>query len=161
MSRVVRRNVAALAQLRAADQRRRALPDRIADAVTGFAGSMWFVAVHGVWFGSWLLLNGTGIGRWDPYPFVMLAMIASVEAIFLSTFILISQNRMQRASDRRAELDLQISLLAEHELTRTFTLLERVARHVGVELGDDEEIADIRKDVSPEKVAEQIEQVEG
>ena len=71
----------------------------------------------------------------DPFPFVMLAMIASVEAIFLSTFVLISRNRQARLAERRAELDLQISLLAEHEITRLVERLEAVAEHLGVEQG--------------------------
>ncbi len=117
---VVHRNVRALADLRAREEQRRKPSDRVADAVTAFAGSMWCVYVHALWFGGWLVWNSGKLPRvapFDPFPFVMLAMIASVEAIFLSTFILISQNRMQRLADRRAELDLQISLLTEHELT--------------------------------------------
>jgi uncharacterized membrane protein len=78
-----------------------------------------FICVHAVIFGGWIVVN---LG-WTPLPpfdpsFVVLAMVASVEAIFLSTFVLIMQNRLAALADERAELDLQISLLAEHEITR-------------------------------------------
>src|SRR5690349_10517255 len=92
LSTVVHRNIAALLDVRRAAERRRTISDRIADAVTGFAGSMWCVYVHAVLFGGWIVVNlgwVRGIRPFDPFPFVMLAMFASVEAIFLSTFILI------------------------------------------------------------------------
>ena len=101
--------------------------------MTGFAGSMTFVVVHAVFYGGWLIVNLgwiPSVRPWDPFPFVMLAMIASVEAIFLSTFILISQNRMQQLADRRAELDVQIGLLTEHELTRAIQMLDGIAQRL-------------------------------
>jgi uncharacterized membrane protein len=97
--------------------------------------------------------------KWDPYPFVMLAMLASVEGIFLSTFVLINQNRMQRLADQRAELDLQISLLTEHELTRAIVMLHGIAEKVGsTKLPAAEELKDVERDLNPEKIAEKIEQ---
>src|SRR4051794_14545779 len=97
MSSVVHRNIRALTEVRRREERRKTRSERLADAITSFAGSMWCVYAHAAVFGAWLLLNLGGVNvvpHWDPYPFVMLAMMASVEAIFLSTFILISQNRM-------------------------------------------------------------------
>jgi uncharacterized membrane protein len=88
----------------------RGLSERVADAITGFTGSMTFVLLHLVLFGTWIVANLgwiPGVPPWDE-SFVVLAMIASVEAIFLSTFVLISQNRMMAAADQRADLDLQI-----------------------------------------------------
>lgn len=163
MSGVVTRNVAALAEMRRAEDARRSKGDRVADAITRFAGSMWCVYAHATWFGGWLFLNAAhvpGIKPWDPYPFVMLAMIASVEAIFLSTFILISQNRMQKVSDRRAELDLQVSLLAEHELTRAIQLLDAIGRHLGAAVPQDADLRDAQQDVHLEKLADQIRHTE-
>ena len=84
-------------------------------------------------------------------------MVASVEAIFLSTFVLISQNRMAAAADKRADLDLQISLLAEHELTKLTGLLAAVAERLGVPAEADPEIREIEKDVAPEAVLDEIE----
>lgn len=94
--------------------------------------------------------------RFDP-TFVVLAMVASVEAIFLSTFVLINQNRMQATADRRADLDLQVSLLTEHELTRVSTLVLEMAERMGIQTARDPELADLKRDLAPEKVIERIE----
>jgi uncharacterized membrane protein len=102
--------------------------------VTRFTGSMTFVVIHLVLFGFWIVANIgwiPGVPQWDP-TFVVLAMWASVEAIFLSTFVLISQNRMAAQADKRADLDLQISLLTEHEITKLATLLAAVAETLDV-----------------------------
>jgi uncharacterized membrane protein len=163
MSAVVHRNIRALTEVRRREEHRKTASDRIADGVTKFAGSMWCVYGHALLFGGWLFLNSVdvpGVRKWDPFPFVMLAMFASVEAIFLSTFILISQNRMQRLADRRAELDLQISLLTEHELTRVVHMLDEVSRRLGAPRPPEPELLDIKQDVHPEKVVEEIEKAE-
>ena len=87
-------------------------------------------------------------------------MVASVEAIFLSTFVLISQNRMAAAADKRADLDLQVSLLAEHEVTRLVTLVLGIAERLGVETEADAEVEEIARDVAPEAVLDEIEAAE-
>ena len=158
MSRVVHRNIASMLEVRRQQERARTTSDRIADAVTAFAGSMWCVYFHLALFGTWIGINlgwVPGVKRFDE-SFVILAMFASVEAIFLSTFILISQNRSQVIADRRADLDLHVSLLAEHELTRAIQVLDEVARHLGVARPPDHEMAEIKKDVAPQKVVEEI-----
>jgi len=90
--------------------------DRVADRVTDFAGSLKFVYLHSVWFGIWIVLNigliGAGL-KFDPFPFGLLTMIVSLEAIFLSTFVMVSQNRQSRRSDLRAQLDFETNLRAE------------------------------------------------
>ena len=158
MSQIVHRNIQALLEVRRREEQARSASDRIADAVTAFAGRMAFVYVHLVLYGAWIVVNlgwVPGVERFDP-TFVALAMVASVEAIFLSTFILISQNRSQRQADRRAEMDLQISLLAEHELTRAIQMLDDIARRLGASRPPEQELAEIEKDVAPERVAEEI-----
>ncbi len=162
VSGIVYRNIHALLEVRKEFERRKRRQDRVADAITAFAGSMGFVYVHILVYGGWIVINLgliPGIKAFDPFPFVMLAMIASVEAIFLSTFILISQNRMTELADQRADLDLQISLLAEHEVTRLIHMTDAIARHLKVptELADMEEL---KKDVRPEVVVQQIEQAQ-
>jgi uncharacterized membrane protein len=97
-----------------------------------------------------------GVPKWDE-AFVVLAMWASVEAIFLSTFVLISQNRMQAAADKRADLDLQISLLAEHEITKLATLVAAMAERMGIRVEGDEELEEIQQNVAPEAVLDEIE----
>src|SRR5436190_13632469 len=108
---VLDRNIEALRQRRLRDERAASWEERLADAITRFTGSMLFVYIHLVVFGLWIAANLhwiPGIPAWDE-SFVVLAMVASVEAIFLSTFVLITQNRMAGAADKRADLDLQIS----------------------------------------------------
>ena len=117
-----------------------------------------FVYIHLAAFGFWIVANlgwVPGVPRWDE-SFVVLAMIASVEAIFLSTFVLISQNRMQAAADKRADLDLQISLLAEHEVTKLAALVSEIGKRLGVETEVDDELREIKRDVAPEAVLDEI-----
>ena len=121
-----------------------------------------FVYIHLVVYGFWVIANLgwiPGVPKWDE-SFVILAMEASVEAIFLSTFVLISQNRMAAAADKRADLDLQISLLAEHELTKLTTVVGEIAQKLGVETTVDEELEEIEQDVAPEAVLDVIEDTE-
>lgn len=163
MTGVVRRNIDALLEVRRQMDREKSRSERIADAITAFTGSMRSVAVHSVFYGGWLFTNMgliPGIKPWDPFPFVMLAMIASVEAIFLSTFVLISQNRMAAMADRRAELDLQISLLSEHEITRIVTLVDQIARHVGASHSTDPHLEELKRDVRPEDVLREMDRSE-
>ena len=158
-SRVLARNINTLLAARRESDRRRSAQDRLADTITRFTGSMPFVYLHALLFGGWVAWNLGWIGGlpvFDP-TFVILAMVASVEAIFLSTFVLISQNRMQAAAEKRAELDLQISLLAEHEVTKLMIVLDGVARKLGVPV-DDPEIAEVEKDVDPGAVLEALEE---
>jgi len=113
-------------------------------------------------YGFWIIANLgwiPGVPKWDE-SFVILAMEASVEAIFLSTFVLISQNRMAAAADKRADLDLQISLLAEHELTKLTTLVSEIAQKLGVETEVGEELEEIEQDVAPDAVLDVIEETE-
>jgi uncharacterized membrane protein len=156
---VVERNIAALLSHRSREDRRKPAADRIADRITRFSGSMAFVYLHLALFGGWIIINlgWLPLKPFDP-SFVILAMAASVEAIFLSTFVLISQNRMAALADQRADLDLHISLLAEHEITRMLKLLMAVANHVGLDLANDPELAELTRDVSPEAVLERLDQ---
>jgi uncharacterized membrane protein len=133
--------------------------ERVAQAITDFTGSMKFVYLHLAIFGVWVVANlglVPGISPWDP-SFVVLAMVASVEAIFLSTFVLISQNRISAAADKRADLDLQISLLAEHEVTKIAELVSAMAQHMRVEAARNPEIEEIKQDVAPEAVLDELE----
>ena len=156
---VLERNIRALQERREQEEVQASFEDRLAGAITRFTGSMRFVYLHLAAFGAWIVVNLgwiPGLEPWDP-SFVVLAMIASVEAIFLSTFVLISQNRMSAMADKRADLDLQISLLAEHEVTKLATLVSTIAGHLGVRPGVDTELDEITKDVAPEAVLDEIE----
>jgi len=156
---VVHRNISALLEVRRQVEAQRTRQSRIVDSITSFTGSLPFVYLHVLLFGGWIVVNVggiPGIKSFDPFPFVMLAMWASVEAIFLSTFVLITQNRMAQLAERRAELDLQISLLAEHEVTRLLTMVEAIGSHLGVHF-QGEGLEELKRDVAPEKVLEEIE----
>ena len=160
LSSVLERNIQALKARREREEAEATAQERIADAITRFTGSMLFVYLHLAFFGFWIVANlgwVPGVPKWDE-SFVVLAMMASVEAIFLSTFVLISQNRMSAAADKRADLDLQISLLAEHEITKLAALISAIADRVGVEVKGDDELDEIKQDVSPEAVLDEIEE---
>jgi uncharacterized membrane protein len=91
---------------------------------------------------------------------VILAMTASVEAIFISTFVMVSQNRMAKIADQRADLDLQISLLSEHEITRLVTLVTEIAQHLKLPSANDPELRELGKDVAPERVLDRMAETE-
>ncbi len=154
---VLHRNIEAVLERRSAEEKARRPADRLADSVTTFAGSMTFVYLHLAFFGTWIVCNipGVPLPKFDP-SFVILAMWASVEAIFLSTFVLISQNRMAEVADRRADLNLQISLLAEHEVTRLIHLVTAIGVHLNLEEARHPEIDELKKDVEPEKVLDHL-----
>jgi uncharacterized membrane protein len=133
----VGRNVARIAKLESEQVNGRTVTERIAGAVTRAAGTAAFAIIHLVWFAAWIVINAglaRGIAPFDPFPFSLLTMIVSLEAIFLSIWILISQNQMSRQADRREHLDLQINLLAEQESTATLRIVNRIAEHLGVDL---------------------------
>ena len=134
------RNVAAVAQLEATERARLSASERFSDAIAQMAGTGRFAAAHVIWFAGWIVWNTGLVPGWrpvDPYPFAFLTLIVSLEAIFLSIFVLISQNNLTRQSDRRAQLDLQINLLAEQESSKTVALLERIAHQLHVPVPDD------------------------
>lgn len=159
LNRALARNIAAMRERERRERGRTTFHERLAEAITRFTGSIGFVYLHLALYGAWIVANLGWMARiapWDP-TFVVLAMIASVEAIFLSTFVLISQNRMAAEADRRAALDLQINLLAEHEVTRLMALVSAVADRLGVECPAADEIQELKRDVAPEAVLDAIE----
>jgi uncharacterized membrane protein len=154
------RNIDALRRHHEEQRRRDGFHDRLADIITGFAGSFTFVYLHVGLLAFWLAANLgwiPAVSPWDP-EFIILAMVASVEAIFLSTFVLISQNRMAHEQGRRAALDLQISLLAEHEITRLIRQASAIAEHLGVH--SDEDVEELKRDIAPEAVLTVIQEAE-
>jgi uncharacterized membrane protein len=162
LSPVLARNIDALCRRRAREARAATWQDRLADGITRFAGSMTFVYLHLAGVGFWVVVNlgaVPGVRPWDE-SFVVLAMLASVEAIFLSTFVLITQNRMAADAEKRAELDLQISLLAEHEITKLASMVAAIAQASGVGVGNPREVEDIKRDVAPDAVLDRIEATE-
>lgn len=155
---VLERNIGALRRKREEEEKKASLQDRVAEIITRFTGSMAFVYVHIALVGGWVAVNLgiiPGVPVFDP-TFVILATFASVEAIFLSTFVLISQNRAAVEADRRSELDLQTNLLSEHEITRLLTLTRAIAEHLGIREANDPALEELERHVAPEKVLDRL-----
>ena len=132
--------------------------DRASDAIANFVGSIPFVAIHVVWFGTWVGLNA-GPWKFDPYPFALLCMLVSLEGVLLSTFVLIKQNRMSQRADHRAHLDLQINLLAEKEITKVLQLQQLICRRLEIEgVDSDEEVEELSTVTAVGNLAHQLDQ---
>ena len=156
---VIDRNIATMLRLREETARGRSLQAYLADGITWFSGKMLFVYLHIAWFGVWILVNEgllPPLRPFDPFPYGLLTMVVSLEAIFLSTFVLISQNRISEEADRRADLDLHIGLLTEHEVTRVLQMLDAVHRKLGIEAEGDSELAQLEMETRPEDVLAEI-----
>jgi len=161
LSEVMQRNIRALIAARQEHETKDARGQRFAQAVSRWAGSLWSVYAHAALFGGWALFNSgaiTGIESVDPFPFVGLAMWASVEAIFLSIFVLISQNRSAEVAEARADLDVQINLLAEHEITHLVRQIDAIAAKLQVQI-DEPQVEQLKKDVDLTEVLQQIKAV--
>jgi uncharacterized membrane protein len=159
LGKVVENNLRLVAKHREESEKQKTFQDHLADLITRWSGSMLFIYAHCVWFAVWIAANvgWLRIPAFDPFPFGLLTTIVSLEAIFLSTFVLVSQNRQAALADRRSELDLQINLLAEYEMTRVLTLVDRLAKKFQIDDCDDQELAELEKDVKPDHLLEEIE----
>jgi uncharacterized membrane protein len=160
LSALTNQNVEVIAQLEKAANDKRQKTDIIADAISAFVGSMAFVYIHLVWFGLWIIWNVPWVvpkaSHFDPYPFTFLTFVVSLEAIFLSTFILISQNHEEHLARRRNHLDLQINLLSEQENSQILKMLANIESHLEIQDDGDEAL---QQDVKPEELVAQIENV--
>lgn len=161
LAKIIRQNINIIVSSRKTAASQRTSAERLADGITNFSGRMSFVYFHLVWFAVWVGINlgYLGIQPFDPYPFGLLTMVVSLEAIFLATFVLISQNRMSAEAERRADLDLQIGLLAEHELTRVLNMLDAIQDKLGIENDMDKELLDLEKNVNPEDILAEIDRL--
>jgi uncharacterized membrane protein len=114
---------------------------RVSDAISRFAGSLWFVLCHLTAFVAWALWNATAPEtlRFDPYPYGLLTFIVSLEGVLIATFVLITQNRMAAQSDRRDHLNLQVDLLAEQEMTVMLRMLRRISEKLEIQPESDEQ----------------------
>ena len=134
---------------------------RLASIVTRACGSMPFVALHAVWFMSWILFNTLlpGSRRFDPYPFTFLTFVVSLEAIFLSSFILTAENNQTTADERRARLDLQVNLLSEQENTKALQILVAIAAKLDVDISADTAVTALKQATRPDQLLEQIDRL--
>jgi uncharacterized membrane protein len=157
LSQHLERNIRIIENLREESDKARSFENRAADTITFFSGSMKFLYLHGAWFIVWIVINMNwipGVHPFDPYPFGLLTMVVSLEAIFLSTLVLISQNREAELNSRKESLDLQIDMLAEYEVTHTLRLLRQIAEKL--EIAVDPELNELCQDVAPDIVMHEI-----
>ncbi|MEO6723737.1 MAG: DUF1003 domain-containing protein [Blastocatellia bacterium] len=167
-SEIIRKNISAIIGVQQRENAALSLQERMARWITEFSGSMGFVYIHTGWFGLWILLNSglvhiSHLSQFDPYPFGLLTLVVSLEAIFLSTFVLIAQNRLARQSERRAELDLHINLLSEQKAAKVLEMLDQIARQLDqtskrFNFKPDAEVEALKISPQPEDVLEVIEQ---
>ena len=157
---VTANNVRTIAELEAAARADASTGERIAEHIAAFCGSVLFIWIHIFWFGGWIFMNTSPMFEThpDPFPFTFLTLVVSLEAIFLSSFILISQNQETRFADRRSHLDLQINLLTEQENTKMLRMLESIAHKVGADIDAPPELAVLEEATRPERLLDQIDQ---
>ncbi len=157
-----RRGVENLQSIKAEAKRHENWSERIADFFTSFSGSMTFAYIHAAWFIIWVLWNTgliPGLPPFDPFPFGLLTMMVSLEAIFLSTFVLISQNREQKINTIRDEIDAQINLYQEQELTQVLRIVHRIEKHLGLQDDDEDSVQALERYVEPDDLFRQIEEM--
>ena len=155
---VIEQNIQTMVDVRGTEDRHKTAQDHLADALTRFSGNMWFVYVHVAWFAWWIADNNGWIpGRvFDPFPFGLLTLIVSLEAIFLATFVLISQNRAAVVADMRADLDLQIDLLAEYEITQVLRLVAGIGKKLEVPGCEGAELDQLERRVAVRELIKEI-----
>lgn len=154
-------NILKIVGIEKTQREERTFGQRLSEGIASFAGSMIFVYIHILWFAAWILVNTLLLKNpIDPFPFTFLTFVVSLEAIFLSTFILISQNHEAKLTEHRNHLDLQINLLSEQENTKMLELLQAIAEKVGVPC-DDEALQDLLTPVDPKEMTDRIVQENG
>ena len=155
----VQKNIETILELEKAAVKSRSVAEHIADKVTTFAGSTPFIIIHVLWFGIWVLLNChvlPQIQSFDPFPFSFLTLVVSLEAIFLTLLVLMSQNRMTKEADSRAHLDLQINMLNEQETTITLRTVQKIAKHLGLDDENEENIKELCEETDINHVAQKL-----
>jgi uncharacterized membrane protein len=156
----IQKNIETILALEKEAVQSRSTAEHIADKITTFAGSTPFIIFHAVWFGGWILVNGriiSGIVPFDPFPFSFLTLVVSLEAIFLTLLVLMSQNRMTKEADKRAHLDLQINMLDEQETTIILRMVQKIGKHLGLEEMD-ESVKDLSEETDINRVAKTLEE---
>jgi uncharacterized membrane protein len=155
-------NIAAIAKLEQDALAGRTFSERAGDQVTKFAGSVIFLFLHILFILTWVAVNIGAIPAvkpFDPFPFGILSIAVSSEAVFLTIFVLISQNRMSRQEEKRAHLDLQVSMLAEQELTTLLQMQQKICQHLGVNVTEEKkEVKDFAKATDVHELARELDQ---
>jgi uncharacterized membrane protein len=154
-------NIEAIAKLENDAIARRTATERVSDVVTKLVGNLGFLLAHSILISSWSLINLhiiPGVKAFDPFPFGVLALVVSSESVFLTIFVLISQSRMARQSERRSHLDLQVGMLSEQELTTILQMLQKLCQHVGVNVDSSrQEVQSFSETTDVHKLARELE----
>jgi len=155
-----RKNIETVADIERSVIEHRDWAGRLAHAIASFTGSLPFVIVHLVWFGIWVTVNSgkVGVRPFDPYPFVLLALIVSCEGVLLTTFVLIEQNMMTRSADQRDHLNLQIDLLAEREITKVLQLQRLICKKLDIAEASDAETSELSQTTAVEELASELQE---
>jgi uncharacterized membrane protein len=154
-------NIDAIAKLEHDALDRRTSTERVSDAITKLVGHVAFLFAQLLLIFGWILINLhviPGLKPFDPFPFSFLALVVSSESVFLTIFVLISQSRMARQSERRSHLDLQVGMLSEQELTTILQMLQKVCQHLGVNVdASKQEVQSFTKTTDVHKLASELE----
>lgn len=154
-------NIDAIAKLEHDALGRRTATERVSDAITKLVGNIGFLLAHVTLIAGWCLANLhmiPGVKPFDPYPFGVLALVVSSESVFLTIFVLISQTRMARQSERRSHLDLQVGMLSEQELTTILQMLQKLCQHMGVNVDSSrQEVQSFSKTTDVHALASELE----
>src|SRR6202167_1935550 len=155
-------NINAIAKLEHEALLRRTLTERASDTITKFMGSTAFLLLQLLLVLAWSAVNLgliPGVKAFDPFPFGILALVISSESVVLTIFVLISQNRMARQAEKRSHLDLQVSMLAEQELTTALQMLQKLCKHMGVDVKSaTQEVQGFSKTTDVHKLATELEE---
>jgi uncharacterized membrane protein len=146
--------------LKAQQDEKRSLSEKIADVLTSTFGTMGFLILNVIWFAVWIVLNIgliPNIEPFDPFPFGLLTMIVSLEAIALAIIVLISQNRSAKIADLREEVDLQVDIMTEREITKLLELVSALAEKQGIALSDDEDLQAMLEPAPMSKIEQALE----
>ena len=157
----VQKNIEEIMRLQTEAIHSRSRAENLADRVTTVAGSTPCVMLHVFWFGTWVILNVGLIPRvapFDPFPFNFLTLVVSLEAIFLTLLVLMSQNRMTKEADKRAHLDLQVNILAEQEATMILRVVQRIGKHIGLEEETDDDMQRLEEKTDVHELAKALDE---
>ena len=156
-------NVDAIKRVHEDFQGRRTWTDHLGCVITTYSGRLSAVLLHVVWFAVWIALNCgliPGFHAFDPFPFTFLTLVVSLEAIFLTFFVLMGQNAQSAQTDRLARLDLQVNMLAEQEMTEVLRLLRELCKREGITTKHDDKIAEMIEETSIETLAKTLDEAQ-
>ena len=148
----------AITAIKAEHAAERTVVQRVADALNNFAASTPFLVAHVVWFAIWIVWNTglLGLEPFDPYPFGFLTMVVSLEAIFLSIFVLMAQKRESAIAELREELSLQVSLRMEQEVTKSLQLVAGLYTRLGYKFAEDAELHEMLQPLDVKNIEREL-----